>query len=243
MSDRRWSWPFVIGVNVLAGAAAWVAAAPAAPAVARMLGAALLVLVIPGLGWLGLARRRELDLPRLSLAVVGLSSVACVGGAALLAITVGEPSRALLLVWLGIVTNAGFAATGTPGTLDRKTPWGFLAIVGAVAFVVSSTAATRLVPPLEDHDMEVRGTAYGLVSEFNDQPIDFNQPAFWAHFLRAIAYREGMGDALAEGATSGLTGMRERAELLGGSMALETTPGGGTRLLFELPLVDRGTEP
>jgi len=166
MSDRRWSWPFVIGVNVVAGAAAWVAAVPAAPAVARMLGAALLVLVIPGLGWLGLARRRELDLPRLSLAVVGLSSVACVGGAALLAITVGEPSRALFLVWIAIVTNAGFAAAGTPGTLDRRTPWSFLAIVGAVAFVVSSTAATKLVPPLEDHDMEVRGTAYGLVSDF-----------------------------------------------------------------------------
>ena len=41
--------------------------------------------------------------------------------------------------------------------------------------------------------------AAGLVSEFNGQPIDFNQPAFWSHFLRSIAYREGMGDALAEG--------------------------------------------
>jgi aldehyde:ferredoxin oxidoreductase len=39
----------------------------------------------------------------------------------------------------------------------------------------------------------------GLVSELNGQSIDFDRPAFWAHFLRSIAYREGMGDALAEG--------------------------------------------
>ena len=41
--------------------------------------------------------------------------------------------------------------------------------------------------------------AAGLVSKFNGRPIDFDQPTFWAHFLRAIAYREGMGDALAQG--------------------------------------------
>lgn len=39
----------------------------------------------------------------------------------------------------------------------------------------------------------------GLVSEFNGRPINFDDPQFWAHFLRAIAHREGMGDALAEG--------------------------------------------
>jgi len=41
--------------------------------------------------------------------------------------------------------------------------------------------------------------AAGLVSEFNGRAIDFGDPTFWAHFLRSIAYREGMGDALAEG--------------------------------------------
>jgi len=41
--------------------------------------------------------------------------------------------------------------------------------------------------------------AAGLVSEFNGRPIDFNDPTFWAHFLRSIAYRQGMGDTLAEG--------------------------------------------
>ena len=39
----------------------------------------------------------------------------------------------------------------------------------------------------------------GLISKFNGQPMDWQSPTFWAEFLRAIAYREGMGDALAEG--------------------------------------------
>jgi len=39
----------------------------------------------------------------------------------------------------------------------------------------------------------------GLLNEFNGRSLDFNDPAFWAHLLRAIAYRQGMGDALAEG--------------------------------------------
>jgi aldehyde:ferredoxin oxidoreductase len=41
--------------------------------------------------------------------------------------------------------------------------------------------------------------ADGLIGEFNGRAIDFDDPAFWAHFMRAIAYREGLGDALAEG--------------------------------------------
>jgi len=39
----------------------------------------------------------------------------------------------------------------------------------------------------------------GLVGEVNGRAIDFDDPTFWAHLFRTIAYREGMGDALAEG--------------------------------------------
>jgi aldehyde:ferredoxin oxidoreductase len=39
----------------------------------------------------------------------------------------------------------------------------------------------------------------GLISELNGDPIDWSSPAFWDHFLHAIAYREGLGDILAEG--------------------------------------------
>jgi hypothetical protein len=39
----------------------------------------------------------------------------------------------------------------------------------------------------------------GLVSELNGQTMDWNSPHFWAEFLRLVAHREGIGDALAEG--------------------------------------------
>ena len=39
----------------------------------------------------------------------------------------------------------------------------------------------------------------GLISQMNGREMDWQSPGFWAEFLHAIAYREGMGDALAEG--------------------------------------------
>jgi aldehyde:ferredoxin oxidoreductase len=39
----------------------------------------------------------------------------------------------------------------------------------------------------------------GLCAEVNGVPMDWSSPAYWATLLHAIAFREGIGDALAEG--------------------------------------------
>ncbi|MBC7235577.1 MAG: hypothetical protein H5T69_07025 [Chloroflexi bacterium] len=39
----------------------------------------------------------------------------------------------------------------------------------------------------------------GLIDELNGMPMDWRSADFWAHFLHALAFREGLGDALAEG--------------------------------------------
>jgi aldehyde:ferredoxin oxidoreductase len=39
----------------------------------------------------------------------------------------------------------------------------------------------------------------GLISEINGREMNWQSSTFWAEFLHAIAYREGIGDALAEG--------------------------------------------
>jgi aldehyde:ferredoxin oxidoreductase len=39
----------------------------------------------------------------------------------------------------------------------------------------------------------------GLISEINGQAMEWRSPDFWAEFLRLIAYRQGLGDVLAEG--------------------------------------------
>jgi signal transduction histidine kinase len=41
---------------------------------------------------------------------------------------------------------------------------------------------------------------------------------------------------------SGLLGLKDRAEAMGGRMSVESPPGGGTSLYVELPLDDQSTE-
>jgi len=50
------------------------------------------------------------------------------------------------------------------------------------------------------------------------------------------------GAALAAGISSGMTGMRERAVLLGGQLTVESAPGKGTRVSAELPLASGASE-
>jgi aldehyde:ferredoxin oxidoreductase len=39
----------------------------------------------------------------------------------------------------------------------------------------------------------------GLITEFNGAVMDWNSPEFWDLYLHAVAYRDGIGDAFAEG--------------------------------------------
>jgi len=50
-----------------------------------------------------------------------------------------------------------------------------------------------MVPWLE------RCQAAGLISALDGTPMNWRDPGFWATFLRAVAFREGIGDTLAEG--------------------------------------------
>ena len=47
---------------------------------------------------------------------------------------------------------------------------------------------------------------------------------------------------LASASTSGLSGIRERVELCSGELEIESTPGGGTCLTAELPLIEVWSE-
>ncbi len=62
----------------------------------------------------------------------------------------------------------------------------------------------------------------GLISEMGGRPMDWRSPRFWAEFLRAIAYREGLGIALAEGGWAAA-----RALHLGEDLAHRRYPGWG----------------
>jgi aldehyde:ferredoxin oxidoreductase len=56
----------------------------------------------------------------------------------------------------------------------------------------------------------------GAISELNGMPMDWNVPEFWDHFLRAMAYREGLGDILAEGGWAAAQSLHMGEELMRG---------------------------
>ena len=155
----------VLAINGAIVACAFVASAGMAPGPLRMLAAGLLVLVLPGLGTLGAFSRMTLDLPRLALAVVGMSSAASVLGAVLLANGTSPPSAAVQTGWVLLVANAGLWAFRAHGRIDPVGNGRGAAAVAVAGFLAASCAGLWLVPPLEDHDMEIRGTAWGLLTE------------------------------------------------------------------------------
>jgi aldehyde:ferredoxin oxidoreductase len=59
----------------------------------------------------------------------------------------------------------------------------------------------------------------GTLAEFNGQPMDWYSPAFWAEMLRATAYREGLGDVLAEGGWAAARALHIGEEMARGQYA------------------------
>jgi len=160
----------------------------------RMLASGLLVLVVPGASWLGLFRRRALDPARLALAVVGLSSVSSIGGLICLAAAGPPPSRMVLLLWTAAVVNAGLLLAGPPARLAAGRPWGRLAAVALTGFFAAASAGLWLVPPLEDHDMEVRGTAWGLATTL--EPYFQTNRTVWRAFAHPLLFHVHVAESL-----------------------------------------------
>ena len=187
----------LVTANALLAALA-VASAPGAAAIVpgplRMLASALLVLVVPGAAWLGLFRRRALDPARLALAVVGLSSLAAIVGLVLLALAGSPPSRTVLLLWIGVVVNAGILFAGPPARLAPGRRWGLLGAIALSGFLGSAYAGLWLVPPLEDHDMEVRGTAWGLATTL--EPYFQTNRTVYRAFAHPILFHVHVAESL-----------------------------------------------
>src|SRR5262249_40210885 len=120
------------------------------------LSAAALVLLVPGLAWSG-ARSGAERMAR----VLGGSALAVV--LVLLAVRAAGayPSPWPVASGLALVTVAGFALGR--GREPISLSWTALAC-GTAALAVFAALANAVVPPLEDQDMELAGTAHGLAT-------------------------------------------------------------------------------
>src|SRR5574337_67700 len=112
--------------------------------------------------------------------------------------------------------NVGIALTHT-GIETRRFP----PAVETAAYRIVQEALTNVARHAGVKDATVRVWAGDeiLGVEIKDAGIGFDPKA-----------------ALTSPRSSGLVGMRERAELLGGHLSVESTPGAGTRVIAELPL-------
>ena len=109
-----------------------------------------------------------------------------------------------------------------------------------VSFHHSGVEGRRFAP-------EVETTAYRVVQEAltnvaRHARVTETAVRVWvdADALQVQVEDEGVGfdpqAVLAAGRSSGLPGLHERVRLVGGRLTLESSPGGGTHLLAELPL-------
>jgi hypothetical protein len=100
----------------------------------------------------------------------------------------GGTSRIGFLVGIAAATNAGLVVGSRRGWYDphtfRSTLFRSLTVVAVVFWVQSYVGAAHRIPPLEDHDMETQGTAYGLIHELRPKMVtNRNTVYFFAHPL------------------------------------------------------------
>jgi len=132
--------------------------------------------------------------------VRGLAAAALVNGLAFVALKVAgiPPGSRSVAAALAVPTVALAVLAAARGSLPRAgtVAW----IVGAAAFVVAFAAGSRIVPALEDQDMEVQGTAYGIAHDLVPVCATNRSTLYWfAHPLLHhvfVASSLGLADEL-----------------------------------------------
>jgi hypothetical protein len=167
--------PFVAGIQVghgLVGALLVCAATLGAPGAAGML-------------WPG-----GPGAPRLFVRAIAAVSALNIGAAAVLHV-LGVPPTPQSFGAALAVGAAGLAAAGAlrggrfPSPRANAAAW----LVAAVTFGLAFFSGTRVVPPLEDQDMEVQGTAYGLAHDLQPLCATNRNTLYWfAHPLLHHAF-------------------------------------------------------
>jgi hypothetical protein len=148
--------PFLLGLDLRA------VPAPAATASAALLGAA--TLGAPGAAGMLLGRGRGAA-RRVAQALVGavLANVAAAIALKLVGVEPGPTSFAAALGAMTVAAGVLGRARGGRVPDPRRTP--AAAVIFVAAFLLAAEAGLDVVPPLEDQDSEVQGTAPGLVHD------------------------------------------------------------------------------
>ncbi|MDP6528600.1 MAG: hypothetical protein QF819_00100 [Gemmatimonadota bacterium] len=99
---------------------------------------------------------------------LGVAAVLQIAAIGVLRIAGVQPTPRTLAIALGAITVAtGLVGVGRGGTLPGLRRNAAAVAVAAAAFTLAAWAGLAVVPPLEDQDMEVQGTAWGIVHDLD----------------------------------------------------------------------------
>ncbi|MGC8781312.1 MAG: PAS domain S-box protein [Anaerolineae bacterium] len=113
-----------------------------------------------------------------------------------------------------------------------------------VSFHHSGLEGRRLAPEIETAAYRIIQEALTNVARHADADHAFVKAVAEGGFLHIEVHDHGRGFdpavALAAGYTAGLSGLRERADLLGGRLIIDSAPGQGTCIMADLPMGEEG---
>jgi len=184
MAGRRWVPLIVLNAAV----AAYVALYHAWPRpLVLSASITLVILCVPGVAWLRLVGRGAAN--RAAAAILTLALSACAGVVALVAqMLLGiAATPATHAAALAVITNAGLLVTwGRPWPAARRPvgtlSWRVLLPAAAAIYVLLFLGATRFVEPIEDQDIEIQGTAFGIARHGTPMMLhDRRLPYHFAH--------------------------------------------------------------
>ncbi len=180
-------WAVILSVNGiwLSGYAAWLSWWPAPVGMAIVAAA---VAFAPGAAWDWIWPRRSRALGGLVARVLITSAAALL--LALVACRLLEVAPTQINMWatMAALSNLGLATgwwrgrrLAGPRTTTRRELAVAMVVLGAVVWA-STVVATRVVPPLPDHDLEMQGTGYGLLMRLEPRLLtDRGLQYYFAH--------------------------------------------------------------
>jgi len=145
----------------------------------------LMVFIVPGAAWRGVWRSKVRNSVEEIILLLVTSSIFLLAGV-LVHFSLGvEISAKSHFVYLATVTNLGLIFVKPPAKRNGITVLSLISLlIACLAYILFYWSALRVVPPIADHDMEVQGTAYGLMRRLRPYYVsDRGEYYFFAHPL------------------------------------------------------------
>jgi len=127
----------------------------------------LMIFIIPGYSWALFFREKVEDFISFIFLTICMSSVILILGCLFFHFSKIKLSSINMLIFLFLLTNIGLLFLKKSEHISNEKfkikHFIFIFLLSIFIYLILYVSATRFIPPLEDHDMETQGTAYGIM--------------------------------------------------------------------------------